>query len=347
MPLHYSNSDSKRWLCLIAALLLAVAPLAVFGQRPAAPGRRRPATPDRQRPTAPSDPRPSIAGEDGNPIFVTTHLYQARAKEGSYPEVNGQVYRLKTDSLTDEEKWIGAFRKIYPGFEFAQLQSARLKVYRSSRPTPFLVGSSGTRRLEVLQTAAYSYGDGKTPGTTLVIELNINFGRPEALALDIETLEVEDGMTYFFTVPRLRLKADDYVNFIRHGAPRAPFEGDDIRLIFAFSVELKETEPKLRVLDEQQSLEFVAEATRRVDAEVPEAIRNLRLSGSVRTRVEITPEGRVAHAHIVSSSFPEMNELVLAAARQWEFSTRPFASDKRPISAILRFDYAPPPAPKR
>jgi hypothetical protein len=35
-------------------------------------------------------------------------------------------------------------------------------------------------------------------------------------------------MTYFFTVPRLKFNADDYVKFLRPGVPVAAFEGQGL-----------------------------------------------------------------------------------------------------------------------
>ena len=296
----------------------------------------------------PSSPSLALAAQDNNPFQVTSRIYQARAKHGSYGEVNSQVFRLQTENLVDEEKWTNAFKKVYPEFDFALLQSTTQRVYRSSRATRVVLGSANNRTLEILQTGAYSYGDGKTSGTSLVLEFNLNTGRPEALTLNVQALEVADGMTYFFCVPKVQMTPTDYVNFIRPGAPREAFEGDDILFVFSFSVELKPGPMATRVLDEPESESLISTATRKPIPEVPAELKQKRLSGTVRARVEITPEGRVSHAYVVSSSFPEMNTIVLKSAREWEFSSPLLTADKRPVSALLKFDYAPPPpAPKK
>ena len=276
------------------------------------------------------------------PLLVTTRIYQLRAPSNSYSELNDQVFRLHTAGLTDEEKWIRGFGKVLPGFEFALLSSSDLKVFRSSRPTRVVIGRSAGRTLEVLHYGAVSVGDGKTPGTSLTVEINLNFGRPEALSYAIQNLEVQDGMTYFFTVPRLRFNADDYVKFLRPGFPVSAFEGQDRYLVFAFSVGLDPPVETARRFDEKQSMELQAAATRKVQPDVPPALTAAGLGGSVRAQVEISPQGQVTHALVVNSSFPEMNEIVLAAARQWEFGTTHFAQDPRPISAVLVFEFPVP-----
>jgi TonB family protein len=296
----------------------------------------------------PSSPALAHAAQDANPFQVTSRVYQARAKHGSYGEVNSQVFRLRTENLVDEEKWTNAFKKVYPEFDIALLQNTTHRVYRSSRAARIVLGSANGRTLEILQTGAHSYGDGKTSGTTLILEFNLNTGRPEALALNVQALEVADGMTYFFCVPKVQMTPTDYVNFIRPGAPHEAFEGDDFLFIFSFSVELKPGPVPTRMLGEKESESLISTATRKPMPEVPAELKQKRLSGTVRARVEITPEGRVSHSYLVNSSFPEMNALVLKSAREWEFSSPLLTADKRPISALLKFDFAPPPpAPKK
>jgi hypothetical protein len=58
-----------------------------------------------------------------------------RAKQGSYKDVTDQLFKLRTSSFTDEERIIANFAKVFPGFEFALLNSARLKVNRTSKGT--------------------------------------------------------------------------------------------------------------------------------------------------------------------------------------------------------------------
>lgn len=319
-------------LCLIIALM----------PNPVEAQTRRPTTrrPQPQRPAA--QPEPEIKREPLPPFQVMARVYQARIDPASVGDVSGQVYRLRSSGLADEEKWLNAFAKVYPKFDLALIQSSQLRVFRSSRATRVVLGSTEGRVLELMLSGANSYGDGKTPGTALIVETNLNFGRPQAISLDIETVEVEDGMSYFYTVPGLRISTDDYITFLRPDAPRAAFGDEVYMLVFAFSVELTPPVSQTRILDESKSEEIEAAATRRIVPDVTEDLKRRQLNGAVRTRVEIAPDGRIAHAHIISSTFPEMNAAVLSAVRQWEFSPNLFADDKRPISAILRFDFTAP-----
>jgi TonB family protein len=67
-------------------------------------------------------------------------------------------------------------------------------------------------------------------------------------------------------------------------------------------------------------------------------MRQAKLAGKVRVSVEISPEGRVTSANVVSSSVPELNKEVIAAARKWEFSKALFAENKQPITGLLGFN---------
>jgi hypothetical protein len=46
----------------------------------------------------------------------------------------------------------------------------------------------------------------------------------------------------------------------------------------------------------------------------------------------------VTTANVVSSSVPELNKEVIAAARQWEFPKTLFAENKQPITGLLAFN---------
>lgn len=280
--------------------------------------------------------------EAKKPFRVTARVFQARARRSNYSEPTDQLFKVRTASLADEEKWFSNFKKIYPGFEFALLQRAELDVKYSSRGTQLILGRVANRTLEVVHYGAHSIGDGKTSGTSLVIEVNLSFGKPQGISYAIHTVEAEDEMTYFFMAPRLRFSANDYVQFIRPGISPKLFESDDCLMIFAVSVDLDPKPSSIRTFDEKQSIGLQAEASRKVQPEVSQALAQAGIGGSVRTRVEISPDGHIAHAYIVNSSFPEMNDAVLTAVRQWEFPTTHFTSDQRPISAVLRFDFPMP-----
>lgn len=311
-----------RFLCLALAMALAIASTA-FGQ----------------------EKNESEQGEvSHSPIFVTTRIFQLNAKKGSYQSVTDQVFRLKSAGLTDEDKWITAFKKVYPEFTAALLQTDTRRVFRTSRVAAITFGHEGGRTLQTQFFGAQSLGEDDKPGTTLATEVGLYFGidrthRPVTYAL--HPLEVENGMTYFYAATSLKLNGHDYVSFIRPGAPATAFGEDDVLFVFAFTVDLTPPEQPARLLNEQQSAALLNDAQKKVQPELPAALKQSGLGGKVQVRVEITPDGKVGRALTQSSTFPEMNREAVAAARQWEFSPKLFADDKTPISGLLTFEFAP------
>jgi len=285
------------------------------------------------------------------PIYVTTRVFQIKAKQGSYEDLSGQVFKMKTARLTEYENWLNAFKKTYPGFDAALLRTDSKRVFRTARPTIISLGKRPDGRdIEISINAAQSVGDGTTPGTTLVPEVNLHFGNDRVkkpVTYAIQPMEVESGATYYFSAPNLKLNPNDYVGFVRPNAPVQRFDGNDIYLVFAFSVDLDKTTKPPRPLDEQQSVELQQQAAKKIQPEIPDALREAGMSGYVRASVEISPEGKVTSANIHYSTFPEMNGEVIAAARQWEFPATLFAQDKNPITGYLTFNFtATTPAPK-
>lgn len=274
------------------------------------------------------------------PIYVTTRIFQLSAKKGSYQEVSDQVFRLKSAGLADEEKWLSAFSKTYPGLTPALLQTSNLRVFRTSKPGIITFGEQGGRSLRIQIFAAQSPGDGTIPGTTLVPEVGmhgVNSSTPLTLAM--QPLEIETGMTYYFAAPRLQLNEKDYADFIRKGTVATAFAGHDHFLVLSFSVDLNRPVQTSRVFNEQQSAALLAEAKKKVQPELAATIKQAGLSGRVQVRIEIAPDGKVSRALTHSSTLPEMNSAAIAAARQWEFSTALFADNKDPISGLLTFDF--------
>ncbi len=272
------------------------------------------------------------------PFRVDARIYQARS---SRPDavVDDQVFRLTTANLLDEENWINAFAKVYPGFEFGLIQSAQLRVYRSAKPTRLTIGRSDDRVLELLTYGAHSLGDGTTPGTSLVAEVDMDFGTAAAVALSIQSLEVEEGKTYFFALSRFRLKPSEYVRLLRPGQPVRAFVGKDTFLVVSLSVQLNPAAASTRNLDEARAAEMQASALKKVQPEIPAELRPAGLGGKVRVVIEVASSGRVTHAYILNSTYPEMNVAAINAARQWEFSTAEFAQDPRSIASVLVFDF--------
>lgn len=285
------------------------------------------------------------------PIHVTTRTFQMTVKRGSYDDVNDQVFRLSTSSLSNYDQWTSTFKKLYPEFEIDLLRSDYRKVFRTSKPAIIsLVKQKDGRDIEIQLFGAQSYGDGITPGTTLVPEIALHFSDERTnkpLGFSINPLEVESGKTYFFAVRNLKMRSTDFVNFVRPSAPVESFDGSDIYLLFAFSVDLDTTTTPARLIDERQSVELQERATKKVLPEMPAALRGAGLGGNARVRVEISPEGKVSNADVSYSTFPEINKVAVEAARQWEFPKSLFETDKTPITCFITFSFpAQPPAPK-
>jgi TonB family protein len=320
----------------IAAVMLILVPASLAQTKSKTPAKKT--TP---RTTA-KKPAPSeiTSVPDLPPFRADTRIYQARAQPGSYTALTDQVFKLTTANLDDEEKWVNAFAKVYPGFQFGLIQSAPLRVARSSKPTRLVLGNAMNRSLEVAAFGAFNEGDGKVPGTTAIVEVNLDFGRPEQLSLAIQTFALEEGKTYFFAVPHLKFNPSEYAAFLRPGFPATPFEGKDTFIIVAMSIQLNPAPPTaVRVIVDQAAQAFQASATKQVQPQVPLELTRAGLGGRVRAYVEVGPDGLVKHAMIVSSAFPEVNTQVLDAVRKWEFPLAEFATDKRPVASVLVFDF--------
>lgn len=296
--------------------------------------------------------QPTISEEFSiRPIYVTTRIFQMKAKSGSYSELSDQVFRMSTASLVEYAQWSNAFKKSYPGFDIDLLRTEAKKVFRTSKPSVIsLVKQPDGRDIEVQMFGAQSIGDGVTPGTTLVPEIGLHFGNDlvnKPITFSAQPLEVESGKTYFFAVKSLKLRSADYVKFVRPNTQPELFDGNDVFLLFAFSVDLDKTTTPARYYDERQSLEFQNQASKKVAPEVPANWREGGLGGNVRVRVEVSPEGKITSTNIHYSGFPEMNQKAIEAAQQWEFPKSLFESDKTPITCFLTFSFpAQPPAPK-
>jgi TonB family protein len=311
-----SQLAARHFLSLFAAALLL--PLTLFGQ---------------DKPAQTPDPM--------TPIYVTTRIFQLSAKKGSYSEVSDQVFRLRSAGLTDEDKWVTAFKKTYPGLEPALLQTSSLRVFRTSKPGIITFGEQGGRSLRIQLFAAQSPGDGTIPGTTLIPEIGmhaVNSSIPLSLAM--QPLEIETGTTYYFAAPRLKLSDQDYADFIRKGTPVKTFANNDHFIVIAFTVDMERPSQTSRIFNEQQSASLLTEAKKKVQPELAAILKQAGLSGRIQIRVEIAADGKVVRALTQSSTLPEMNSAAIAAARQWEFSPALFAENKDPISGLLTFDFA-------
>jgi TonB family protein len=284
------------------------------------------------------------------PIYVTARIFQLRVKRGAAEELSDQVFKMKTSSLAEYDQWQKSLGKTYPGADAALLRTEQKRVFRTSKPTVLsLLRQPDGRALEAQLLGAQSPGDGTTPGTSLIPEIALHFGNDavhKPVVYAIKPLEIESGMTYFFAVTNLKLIPTDYVKFVRPNARPESFEGSEVSLVFAFSVELEKPSATTRVYDEQQSAELQEKAVRHVQPVIPEKLRELSMGGVVRVQVEITPAGKVGAANVHGSTFPEMNGEAIAAARQWEFPPSIFAENKTPVSAFLTFHLTSEPPKK-
>lgn len=295
---------------------------------------------------------PETAEISLQPIFVTVRIFQLKAKRGSYTELNEQVFQMRTANLNAHEEWLKQLQKTYPSFDIALLRTEAKRVFRTSKPAIIaLAQQPDGRYIELQIVGAQSYGDGVKPGTSIVPEISLRFGGSQEvnkpLTFTIQPLEVSSGMTYFFSPPNLKLNATDYVKFVRPNAPAANFDGQDIFLLFAFSVEMDKAATPARLLNDRESIKLQESATKKMQPEVPESLRQAGLNGAVRVQVEISPAGKVTNANVYSSTFPEINAAALAAARQWEFPTALFAADNKPLTGFLIFNFPPAPAGKQ
>jgi TonB family protein len=276
-------------------------------------------------------------------VYVTSRIFQLRAKKGTSQDLSDQVFRLPTASMPDYEKWIMGLKQVYPGYNIELLRTDQLRVMKSPRPAIVPLSDRAGRRLEFRVSAATSIGDGVKPGTSIIVEVEAHFGS-KPVSLMIHPFEGEEGMTYFFTSQQLMLDPTNYANFIRPDVSPQAFDGENIFLVSCLSISFNKPVETARVLDEKKFAELQAGATNKGQPTLSAALRQKGLGGAVRVSVEIAPDGSVAHADILNSSLPEANDEVIAAARQWKFPTSAFAESKQPIKGVLtfKFDAAPP-----
>ena len=297
-------------------------------------------------PQAPLPPEPQeILDFSARPIFVNVQLFQLEVKEANPEDLTDQIFRMRTTSLSEHDKWMRAFRKVYPGTEISLLKQESRRVFRTSKSLTIPVTRQLEGRMFTLElNGAQSPGDGVIPGTSLVTILNLQFGsdvQTKPVSYGIVPLEVEHGMTYFYLAKQLRLNGSDYAKFLRPQEAADRFQNRTYFLLLALSVDLDVTSTPARLIDERQSFRFQEGATKKVPLTIPEAVEKAGLSGMVRVQVEIQPTGTVNRANVTYSTLPEANVAAMEAARQWEFPPTLFESDKTPITAYISFTVSP------
>lgn len=305
------------------------------------------------KPTKPAKPveaplppeSPEVLDFSTRPIFVTLHLFQLEVKEAKPDDLTDQIFRMRTSSLSEHEKWTRTFRKVYPGCETSLLKQDIRRVFRTSKSVSVpITNKVDGRSFSIELNGAQSPGDGVIPGTSLVTILNLQFGsdaQAKPISFGIVPLEVEHGMTYFYLAKQLRLDGPDYARFLRPQEPINHFQNRAFYLLLALSVDLDVTSTPARLIDERQSFRFQEGASKKVPLALPEAVEKAGLSGMVRVQVEVQPTGAVSRAYVTYSTLPEANFAAMEAARQWEFPPSLFESDKTPITAYLSFTVSP------
>jgi len=289
---------------------------------------------------------PAEITEFGNrPIFLNINVFQLEMDAGTNPDLTDQVFRMKSSSLQDYDRWTRAFSKTYPGHRLSLLQLDRRRAFRTATPTFVPISRQYEGRTMSLEiNGAQSPGDGVTPGTSLVTILNLQYGNDQSvkpITYSIMPIEVEHGMTYFYLVKQLRLEATDYVKFMRPNESAEKFAGKSFHIVIAISVDLDKTTTPPRYYDERQSGKLQEEASRKAPLTLPEEVRKAGLSGMVRVRVEINKDGKVTQANIAYSTVPEANEAAIACARQWEFPASLFSADQNPVTGFIAFNIPP------
>ena len=275
------------------------------------------------------------------PIHVTMKLFQVRVPNGKTEPPTDQTFKVRTGQIVDHDKWISTLKKSYPVGDIAILRTEFRRVFRTSKPTTIsLARSQDGSSFDLSLNGAQSYGDGTTPGTSLIPELNANLPKKSGnkpTAVSIQSIEVDSGYSYYYVISNFKLPPADYAKYFRLGENPQPFERYDYYIGLAFSVELEKDPQSKRYFDERASAGLEEKATRRVQLETPQGIKDLKLNGFIRVKVEISAEGKVVRTDIQSSSIPEVNDLALAAARQWEFPQSLFSEDKTPITGFVTF----------
>jgi TonB family protein len=332
-----SNLNSGRGLLmkLVPMLLLVALPLLA-----ASPTRGQ-----AQKPAPQAADTESLTDFGNRPIFINLSVFQLEVDAAADPDLTDQVFRMKTSSLQDYDKWMRTFGKTYPGHKVSLLKQESRRIFRTAKPALISISKQVDGRSIILEiNGAQSPGDGVKPGTSLVSILNLQFGSDQSIkpiSYSITPLEVDHGMTYFYMVKSLRMASADYARFLRPGEASEAFDSKNYYLIFGISVDIDQTTVPPRYYDERQSAKLQEDATKKVPLPLPDGVQKLGLSGLIRLKVDIGNDGKVSRANVAYSTLPEANQEAIAAARQWEFPTSLFATDQNPITGFITFTVPP------
>jgi TonB family protein len=264
------------------------------------------------------------------PDFVTIRVFEARVPLGK-GDLTDQLFKLRTASQTSDEGWLNNLRKAYPGVEMFLLKTSYFRLFKSPKKGVIEIGNPDSAHTEVQAMTAYSIGDGTTPGTTLILEVN-DYGDAKAkvaiaAAVASQGIEAETGMTYFFTNDRMKIELPDYTKYMHDGFTSPVIEKSDHFFIVAASVE-KEKQPGF-MTDSKVDAALMASAIKKPAIQIPADLKGI--WGKVVIRAEVSTDGKLKSANIWSSTAPELNQAALAAARQYEFAPQKEALTNIPI----------------
>ena len=264
------------------------------------------------------------------PDFVTVRVFEARVPLGK-GDLTDQLFKLRTASQTSDEGWLNNLRKAYPGVEMFLLKTSYFRLFKSPKKGVIEIGNPNSAHTEVQVMTAYSVGDGTTPGTTLIIEVN-DYGDAKAkvaiaAAVATQGIEAETGMTYFFTNDRMKIELPDYTKYMHDGFTSPVIEKSDHFFIVAASVE-KEKQTGF-MTDNKEDTALMASAIKKPAIQIPPDLKGI--WGKVVIRAEVNSDGKLKSANLWSSTAPELNQAALAAARQYEFAPQKAALTNIPI----------------
>ncbi|MFZ4985178.1 MAG: hypothetical protein ACOYLF_06930, partial [Blastocatellia bacterium] len=87
-----------------------------------------PAASQETKPAPRTEPPPEsneISEFGSRPIFLNINVFQLEMSAGTNPDLTDQVFRMRSSSLQDYDKWTRAFSKTYPGHKVSLLKLER------------------------------------------------------------------------------------------------------------------------------------------------------------------------------------------------------------------------------
>ena len=139
-------------LLFVALPLLAASPSRGQAQKPAPLSAPQPAETE------------SLTDFGNRPIFINLSVFQLEVDAAADPDLTDQVFRMKTSSLQDYDKWMRTFGKTYPGHKVSLLKQESRRVFRTAKPALISISKQVDGRSIILEiNGAQSPGDGVKP----------------------------------------------------------------------------------------------------------------------------------------------------------------------------------------